>query len=72
MICEKWTTIRSELFETVVCEIRAFLSFSSDEQFKILLSNKTSNVNYAQSCYSKVNYALSKYLAIVLQTDNVV
>ena len=62
MICKKWTTIRSELFKTVVREIEHFLVFHPNEQFKVLLSNKT----------SKVNYALSKYLTIVLKTDNVV
>jgi len=62
MACRKWHDIRIDLFQTAHGHIDNFLILHPKEQFIKILSSKNSDLNYA----------LGKFLNIVLKTDNIV
>jgi hypothetical protein len=62
MVCENWSIIRSELFKIASKHIDNFYVLHSNVQFLRILTCKN----------SELNFALSKFLVVVLKTDNLI
>ena len=62
VICTKWDAIRVDLFQVCYVHIENFTVLHPKEQFLKIMINKN----------PELNYALGKFLNIVLKTDNIV